>query len=117
MNIYWFERYRREIGIFKAEGEYAFQQQRLLQAMRTLQLIGDSDVEQLRRESEADLFLSVEGIIGIIDHIGHGNSSYLGIWRILDKLEADLSKHPLRHKDTHELLQRIQVLRQHRAQR
>ena len=115
-NSYWFVRYRRQAEMMSAETHYAFQQHRLLKAMRVLQLMAESNPEQLLKESEADLFYSVEGITGIVDRLDRGSSSYSVLWQILQKLEADLAKHPLRYKETNELLQRIQVLRQHHLQ-
>lgn len=97
-----------------AREQYAFQQQRLLGAMRVLQLHNAGDSGQLAKEAESDVFYALDGITEIVDDLDPAESPCLVLWNILDKLEEDLQKHPLKHKNTDELMSKIEALRKHR---
>jgi hypothetical protein len=94
--------------------QYAFQQQRLLGAMRIVQLHNADDPVQLVKEAESSLFYALDGIAEIVDDLDPADSPCLVLWNILDKLEEDLQKHPLKHKKTDELMFKIEALRKHR---
>lgn len=108
---YWTGRQSRFSEVVSAREQYAFQQQRLLQSWRALELLREGDTTQLEKESEADLFLSIDGMADVVHKLDTGSGEYLMLWRIIDRLEADLRKHPLKHRDTDELLERIKRLR------
>ncbi len=108
---YWTGRQSRFSEVVSAREQYAFQQQRLLQSWRALQLLREGDPTQLEKESETDLFLSVDRMARVVHKLDTGSGEYLMLWRIIDRLESDLKKHPLKHMDTDELLERIKRLR------
>ncbi len=94
-----------------AHERYVFQLQRLTHAFRAIQLLDEGDPVQLRKESEADLFYSLDGIAPVVNDLDEGSSDYITLWQVLDIFEGYLKKHPLKHKNTDDLLCLISGLR------